>query len=586
MSYLVRLAILSFGWNLFFIESQAAQVAKFPPKEKLRIYLLMGQSNMAGRGVLEKEDQTPHPRVLMVESNNVWQQAVDPLTKDPGKYHGVGPGLAFGKAMADKDPSVTIGLVPTAVGGTPLSRWEKGGDLYSNAVFRARLALKDGILSGVLWHQGESDTGTEEKANSYGARLAKMISDLRQDLNATNIPFVAGELGQFVVSRTNGNPVPLAKLVNAALNGISTNVPLTGCASSAGLSHKGDDLHFDAPSQREFGRRYSALMLLLEVAARYPKVNGPMYEVDPDFPKRTDDVPFANVPGVAIDSAGLVWVYTRTNPTVQVYTPEGRYVRGWRIENTNAVAHAIRIDHDGNVWLVDTGLHTVKKFSPKSLESADRAAALPDALMTLGEEGEPGEDAHHFNMPTDVAIARNGDVFVSDGYRNNRVVRFDKRGHFKKAWGDLGIAPGQFSIPHAIACDSRNRVYVADRNNSRIQVFNADGKLLDVWANVIIPWGLWVSPKDEIWACGSSPMPWQFDPNYPNAPLSCPPKDQLVIAFNTAGKPLQLWTFPKGEDGKEHPGELNWLHCIALDSSGNFYCGDIIGKRIQKFVRK
>ncbi|MGZ4962989.1 MAG: sialate O-acetylesterase [Limisphaerales bacterium] len=562
----------------------AAESARLSKKEKLRIYLLMGQSNMAGRGELESIDKTPHPRVMMLETNGKWVPAAEPLTKDPHKHHGVGPGLAFGKTMADKNPSVIIGLVPTAVGGTPLSRWQKGGDLYENAVHRAKLAMKDGTLTGIIWHQGESDSGTDEKANSYGARLAQMIKDIRHDLGV-NVPFVAGELGQFVINRTNGHPVPLAKVVNAALNGLSTNVPFTGCASSEGLGHKGDDLHFSAPAQREFGRRYAEIMLKLEAGVRWSQVNPPFFDVDASFPKPTPDIPCAAVPGVAIDKAGMIWIYTRTNPTVQVYAPDGRYIRGWSFENTNAIAHAIRFDAEGNVWLVDTGLHTVKKFAPGISASTDKTAVLPEPLLTLGVEGESGEDDRHFNMPTDIAFARNGDVFVTDGYRNNRVMRFDKNGRFKKTWGEYGAAPGQFNIPHAIVCDSKNRVYIADRNNSRIQIFNADGKLLDVWANVIVPWGLCMTSNDELWVAGCSTMPWRFDPAYPNAPLTCPMRDQLVIKFNTAGKPLQLVTFPKAEDAKERPGELNWLHCLAVDADGNLYCGDIIGKRIQKFIR-
>jgi hypothetical protein len=241
-----------------------AQPVKVPAKNKMKIYLLIGQSNMAGRGKVEQEDKTPHPRVLLFETNNSWVPAVEPLTKDPHKYHGTGPGLAFAKAMADKDPTVTIGLVTAAVGGTPLSRWVKGADLYETAVQRAKLALKDGTLAGILWHQGESDTGTEENANTYGTRLAKMIADLRTDLGAPNVPFVAGELGEFVIERKKGKPVPLAKVVNAALEDLPNHVPLTGCASAKGLKDGGDELHFSSPAQREFGRRYAEIMWNLQ----------------------------------------------------------------------------------------------------------------------------------------------------------------------------------------------------------------------------------------------------------------------------------------------------------------------------------
>ena len=309
-------------------------------------------------------------------------------------------------------------------------------------------------------------------------------------------------------------------------------------------------------------------------APPYPRVNlATSYAVDTNWPQRQPDIPWGQMPGIAIDTKDNVWIYTRTNPTVQVYAPDGRYLFGWRNENTNTIAHFIRIDREGNVWTADVGLHIVTKRSPEG-----------KLLLRLGTEGVPGEDATHFNKPTDMAIAPDGDIFVADGYGNNRVVRFDAHGRFIKTWGKLGTAPGQFSIPHSIVCDSRGRVYVADRNNVRVQVFNRRGRLLDVWQNVLVPWGLWISPRDEIWACGSSPMPWITDPKYPLAPLSCPPKDQLFARFDLSGRMRELWTLPKGQDDHEQPGEVNWLHAIAFDSKGNVYLGDIIGRRVQKFV--
>ena len=308
----------------------------------------------------------------------------------------------------------------------------------------------------------------------------------------------------------------------------------------------------------------------------YPRVNlAPVYEVVPGWPERPAGTEAAAVPAIALDSAGNVWIYTRANPVVQIYAPDGRYLRGWREDNPKTVPHGLKFDSDGNVWLVDCGLHVARKFTPEG-----------KLLLTLGTLGEPGTDEQHLKAPTDITFTPNGDIFVADGYGNSRVVRFDKTGRFIKAWGALGTEPGQFSIPHAITADSKGRLYVADRNNVRIQVFDADGKLLDVWANILVPWGFWISPADEIWVCGSSPMPWTTDPKYPTAPLGCPPKDQLFMKFNTAGKVLEHWTLPKGEDGREKPGDLNWLHVIALDAKGNVYAGDIIGKRVQKFVRK
>jgi sugar lactone lactonase YvrE len=303
---------------------------------------------------------------------------------------------------------------------------------------------------------------------------------------------------------------------------------------------------------------------------RYPHVNAATsYLVDPAWPQYPKDVLRAAVPGAAIDKAGCIWAFVRTSQPVQVYDADGKFVRAWG-ENAFKSPHGFRLAPDGSVWLTDVGNHTVMQFTPEG-----------KLLRTLGTPGVPGCDPTHFNAPTDIAVVPSGDVFISDGYGNNRIVHFDRDGQFIKSWGKLGSKPGEFSIPHAIVQDSKGRLYVADRNNARIQVFDESGKLLDVWRNLLVPWGLCVGENDEIWACGSSPMAWADDDTL----LGTPPKDQLVMRFASSGRLLALWTIPKGVDGKEQPGEVNWAHAIAVDSHGNFYLGDILGKRIQKFVR-
>lgn len=304
---------------------------------------------------------------------------------------------------------------------------------------------------------------------------------------------------------------------------------------------------------------------------RYPRVTlSTWYEVDAKWPERPKDAQWESMSGVAVDAKDQVWIYTRGTPPVQVYDARGRFVRSWG-EDVIGSAHHIEIDHEGMVWVTDIENHVVMKFTPEG-----------KLLKVLGTFGEPGDDRTHFDKPTDVAVTPRGDVFVSDGYGNARVVHLDKNGDFVNAWGKLGTRPGEFNLPHAIALDSKGRLYVADRNNARVQVFNQKGKLLDVWQDLLVPWGFCVTDNDEIWVCGSSPMPWRKEDKV----LGCPPKDQLVMKFDPSGKVLGLFTFPKAEDGKEKPGEINWIHGIALDSKGNLYLGDIVGKRAQKFVRK
>ena len=305
-----------------------------------------------------------------------------------------------------------------------------------------------------------------------------------------------------------------------------------------------------------------------EKERKYPAVNLAVdYAVDAKWPQRKDDMQWGHVPGIAVDAQDNVYVFTRAKHPVQVFDKNGKFLRSWGKDI--GMSHHIKVDHEGNIWIADVGHHVVQKYTPDG-----------KLLMTLGTKGDAGRDKTHFYMPTDMAVAPNGDIYVSDGYGNARIVHFNKEGEFINEWGHLGHGPGEFSTPHAIAMDSKGRIYVADRNNVRVQVFDVKGKFLEEWRNLIVPWGFHVTKDDHIWVCGSSPMQWRKE----DTALGCPPKDQVFMKFNPSGKLLQLFTLPKGIDGLERPGEVNWVHCIALDSQGNMYLGDIIGRRAQKFV--
>lgn len=310
--------------------------------------------------------------------------------------------------------------------------------------------------------------------------------------------------------------------------------------------------------------------LASEAAATVARYNSCVcYEVDPNWPQRPADVAWGQMPGVAVDAHDNVWLFTRAEPPVQVYDASGKFVRAWG-KGLVQGSHFLRFDPQGNVWITDVRAHTVRCFTPEG-----------NLLKTFGVSGEAGDDASHFNKPTDMAFTPEGDVFISDGYVNTRIVHIDKQGKFVKSWGSAGRGPGQFNLPHSIAIDSKRRIYVADRNNARVQVFDESGKFLSQWTNVIVPWGLWITPDDQIWVSGSSPVAWRAE----DALLSCPPKDQIAIRFDPSGNVRQIWTFPLGQTDKEKPGELNWFHGIALDSHGNLYAGDIMGRRAQKFLR-
>jgi sugar lactone lactonase YvrE len=300
-----------------------------------------------------------------------------------------------------------------------------------------------------------------------------------------------------------------------------------------------------------------------------PRVNlARTWVVDPRWPDKPADFRWGHVPGIAVDTArDHVYVFTRSEPPVQVYDVKGKLLRSWGKGIKSP--HHIKVDHEGQVWITDIGNHVVEKYTPDG-----------KLLLTVGTRGKAGRDKKHFNKPTDVAITRQGDFYVSDGYGNSRVVHFNSEGEYLREWGELGTRPGQFSTPHAIAVNSKGLVYVADRNNVRVQVFDRTGKFLTEWRDLIVPWGFCMMRDDHLWVCGSSPMQWRKE----DQALGCPPKDQVFMKFTPEGRLVQLFTLPKGLDGLERPGEVNWVHAIALDSRGNLYLGDIIGRRAQKFV--
>jgi len=220
------------------------------------LYLLVGQSNMAGRGKIELQDKVAVPRVLMLNKANEWVSAVDPIHFDK-TIAGVSLGRTFGIEMAEVNKEVKIGLIPCAVGGTPIRRWQQQGDLYQAALKRAKIAQKDGVIKGILWHQGEGDSGKEETAKIYEAQLHAMVTAWRKDLGGVNIPIVVGEMGRFY------KRAKFKHLVDAALKALPSKMKHAAWVSAEGLEHKGDVVHFNAASYRELGKRYAAKMQAL-----------------------------------------------------------------------------------------------------------------------------------------------------------------------------------------------------------------------------------------------------------------------------------------------------------------------------------
>lgn len=249
----VALGALWVAWGVSPVFGQAAG-----NKEDFHVYLLIGQSNMAGRG-----EMTPvfsaleHSRVVVFDADERWVKAKHPLHFDKPKRAGVGPGLSFGIKMASSDSTIRVGLVPCAVGGTDIDKWVPGGfdeitktHPYDDAVRRMKAAQQFGVIKGVLWMQGEANS-TEKKKRGYLKKLRKLVSRIRKEADCPELPFVVSELGRYNARYT---------LINEQLTKLPMKVRNTWVVSSEGLNHKGDGVHLDSESAHELGIRFAKIL--------------------------------------------------------------------------------------------------------------------------------------------------------------------------------------------------------------------------------------------------------------------------------------------------------------------------------------
>lgn len=254
--------------SLFATATLVAQEVALPPKENFHLYLLVGQSNMAGRGEVTPADQQADPRVLMFDREGRWVPAVDPMHWDKPTA-GVGLGRTFAKEIAKARPGITIGLIPCAAGGSPIDTWKPGvmhdqtrSYPWDDTVKRATAALPTGTLKGILWHQGESDC-KPELAPAYEAKLLDLVARFRALSGSPDVPFLVGQMGKF----PDVPWTPEIMMVDAVHRRLPNLVDHCAFVSAEGLAHKGDKIHFDSASYREFGRRYAAAYLRLETVA-------------------------------------------------------------------------------------------------------------------------------------------------------------------------------------------------------------------------------------------------------------------------------------------------------------------------------
>jgi DNA-binding beta-propeller fold protein YncE len=319
-----------------------------------------------------------------------------------------------------------------------------------------------------------------------------------------------------------------------------------------------------------------------------------------DFLKLPPDVYLGEVAGVAMDARRHLYVYSRTGTrstlhgqsSAQLFEfgPDGAFIKEIGKDLYGfAFAHTVRVDRDGNLWVTDEGTNMIMKLSPAGkvlMVLGRRAEAVeePAPAAAGGRGGAPRPGWGTFNRPTDVAWDQAGNVFIADGYNNSRVVKVDKNGRWVKTWGDRGTDTGQFNVLHSIANDAKGNIYVADRTNRRIQVFDPDGKFLRQFT-IDVPF-----TKDVNVMIGAAPGPNSLSAS--GAPwaicITPPPNQVLYSADAVPGRIYKLSLDGKvlgvlGEAGKELK-QFGWIHEIACPSENELYVAELLNWRVQKLV--
>lgn len=261
---------------------------------------------------------------------------------------------------------------------------------------------------------------------------------------------------------------------------------------------------------------------------------------------------FGECSSVSVDKDDNVWVYNRSKRPVIEFDKDGNVLQSWGADIMTG-PHGIKVDSQGYIWTVDRTGQVVFKLTP-----------LGRVLMTIGRVGYPlGNDSKDgFHDPTAIAFAPNGDMYISDGYVNSRVVKFSRDGDYMLHWGKKGTGDGEFDLPHDVALDSRGRVYVADRGNKRVQIFDTNGKFLGKWTDVGTPWGFHYVAKD-------------------NVLYMCDASNSRVIKLSMDGQVLGVLGSFGRVQGKFGPAGP---HHMAVDSTGAIYVAEIQNRWIQKFA--
>jgi peptidylamidoglycolate lyase len=300
------------------------------------------------------------------------------------------------------------------------------------------------------------------------------------------------------------------------------------------------------------------------------------YELVNSWPELSKGYKLGQPTGIGIDKDDHIFVFHRTgrkwttpfpdslisqNTVLELDNESGKIINSWGA-NYFIMPHGLTVDKQNNVWLTDVGLHQIFKFSHDG-----------KLLMKLGIAKVPGKDSLHFNLPTDIAVADDGSFYVSDGYGNSRVVKFSSNGKYIKEWGVYGSKPGEFIIPHGIAIDQNNTIYVADRQNNRVQLFDTTGNfLMELKNNVQVEQlpSIAIDNSNHLFAI-------DYDPT---KKMDSTANGSTFFEFDSSQAKNHF-----GATGSANRTS-SWFHDLAIDRKGNIYVGDITGLKVLKFKPK
>ena len=346
----------------------------------------------------------------------------------------------------------------------------------------------------------------------------------------------------------------------------------------------------------------ACVLLLLAgslAAQKGPVVPEILFDSAPNFLQMPPDMYLGEIAGVAVNSKKHIYVYSRTgavgpvagNRAAQLFEfgPDGKFIReiGKNLYG-QAWAHAVKVDKDDNIWIVDEAAHTVVKFDPQGRvlmvlgRHAETVDGWPPAMPRKPGVVPPAQDGL-FNRPTDVAFDAQGNIYISDGYANSRIAKYNKDGEWLKSWGEKGSAPGQFNLVHSVAVDAKGLVYVADRGNDRIQVFDGDGKFIRQFGLEVLP----PEPpgfRATIAHFGKLPD-GTYERNYPG--LVCISSGQYLYSRDAMPGRIYKMTLEGkvlGTIGIAGPkiGQFGWVHGLDCSNDSELYVGELLTWRVQK----